>query len=388
MITVNDLHPQAMDLAEMAFWHRDRGDEEKAKSLFADALRLEQQAALLLPAQRESEPSRSILFRSAASLAYNCGDYETADWLIANGLAGFPPPEIKEELKALYDDVNFMRHLADRGISLSENQWLMTIWGSAIAHGLAPVDHLMFRVEIVTTLFYRTLERLLGKPYRVYGGVSKEIKDNYTLYINAFVPSSFAVSFQFGRPHWQLSLLPDDEITKVITPESVIDEVMECLEILEGPQPEKLKEKISDETYYENFVGLAKQIAPDGDNIQLVGFTSLRNGKETPVKLRKSREALREAIPQITEQILDKTVQGQNVFKGVLRYADSPSSSKYGTVKLCEIETGVDHKIKVPIALMKDIVQPYYGELVNVVVRRKKEKKKDELYLEEISLDS
>ena len=102
MITVNDLHPKAMDLAEMAFWHRHKGEEERAKSLFVEALKLEKQAALLLPNTREAEPSRSILFRSAASLAYNAGDYEAADWLIANGLAGFPPPEIKEELKNLY----------------------------------------------------------------------------------------------------------------------------------------------------------------------------------------------------------------------------------------------------------------------------------------------
>jgi hypothetical protein len=106
MITVNDLHPQAMDLAELAFLHRRKGDEEKAQALFSEALKLERQAAALLPAEPESEPSRSVLYRSAAVLAYNAGDYEMADWLIANGLAGFPPPEIKEELKQLYQDVN------------------------------------------------------------------------------------------------------------------------------------------------------------------------------------------------------------------------------------------------------------------------------------------
>ncbi len=384
MTTVNDLHPKAMDLAEMAFCHRRKGDEEKAKSLFTDALRLEQQAALLLPADRASEPSRSILFRSAASLAYNGRDYEAADWLIANGLAGFPPPEIKEELKNLYEDVNFMRHLAASGISLNENQWLMTLSGNATAYGLAPVDHLMFRVEKVTILFYRTLERLLGKPYRTSRGISKEIRDNYALYVKAFVPASFAVSFQFGQPHWQLSLLPEDEIANIVAPESVVDEVMDCLQILDGSQPENLRGKFNDETYYENFVGLAKQIAPDGDSIQLVGFKSIRNGQEKPVALRKSREALREAIQPVRANLSEGAIWQPNTYRGILKYASSAGVGKHGTVKLTETETGVVHEIRVPIALMKDVVQPYYEELVKVVTRSEKGK----LYLEEVSLDS
>lgn len=383
MTTVNDLHPQAMDLAEMAFWHRRKGDGEKAIYFFRNALKLEKEAALLLPATQDSEPSRSILFRSAASLAYNAGDYETADWLIANGLAGFPPPEIKEELKNLYEDVNFNRHLSASGVLLNENEWRMAISGNATAYGLAQVDHLMFRVERVTTLFYRTLERLLGKPYRTNSGVSKEIKESYSLYVKAFVPSSFAVSFQFGRPHPQLSLLPDDEPAKFIDPESVVDEVMDCLQILDSPKPEKLKEKIEDKTYYENFIGLAKQIAPDGDKIQLVGFTSIRGGKEKPVALRKSRQALREATQQAGKNTTNGDAPQPNAYKGILKYASSPAR-KYGIVKLNEAETGAVHEIRVPIALMKDVVQPYYEETVNVITRTEKGK----LYLEEVLLDS
>ncbi len=104
-MTMNDLHPQAMDLAEQAFWHQRKGENEKARPLFLEALALEQQAAALLAATPETEPSRSILYRSAASLAFHAGAYETADWLIAKGLAGSPPPEIREELVALADDV-------------------------------------------------------------------------------------------------------------------------------------------------------------------------------------------------------------------------------------------------------------------------------------------
>jgi len=162
MTTVNDLHPKAMDLAEEAFSLRRKGQDDKAKHLFLEALELERTAALLLPVGEDSEPSRSILFRSAASLAYNAEDFDAAERLIAFGLSGYPPLEIRDELKNLYDDINFQHHLKAQGITLSTNQWLMSIYGNATSYGGTLVEPLMTRVDRITALFYRTVERLLG----------------------------------------------------------------------------------------------------------------------------------------------------------------------------------------------------------------------------------
>jgi len=113
MSTVDELHLKAIDLAEQAFSLQKKGDNINAKKLFLEALKFEQQAALLLSPTQESEPSRSILFRSAASLAFKGGDYESADWLIANGLSGYPPSEIKEELKNLKKFLNHFKNPND-----------------------------------------------------------------------------------------------------------------------------------------------------------------------------------------------------------------------------------------------------------------------------------
>lgn len=383
MPTVNDFHPKAMDLAETAFRLKRRGEYDRAKQMFGEALLLERQAAALLPLAIESEPSRSILYRSAASLAYNAEDYEVADWLVANGLAGFPPPEIKDELKNLYEDINFMRHLSAKGLELSHDQWLMTLSGNATAYGRTLVDQLMLRVDKVTAVFYRTVERLLKLPYRTNGSVSKEIKDSYSLYINAFMPSSFAVSFQLGHPNPQIPLFPEFGERKPIEPEVVIDEVIKCFEILESHEPGELRERFADENYYQNFVGIAKQIAPDGDAIKLVGFTTIREGQERPLALRKNRQQLRE-----TQELGSKQIQNNGdepsstkTYKGILRYANSPTTRKFGVVKLID---GIDsYTIKVPHALMKDIVQPFYEERVSIIVTEKGNSK----FLEEINLD-
>lgn len=390
MTTVNDLHPKAMDLAESAFLYRNKGEMETAKGLFLEALALEQQAASLLPAISESEPSRSVLYRSAASLAFNACDYDTADRLVAYGLSGFPPPEVKAELKNLYDEINFMRHLEAKGIELTDDRWLMSLYGNATSYGRTLVDQLMLRMGMVTVIFYRTVERLLGQAYRLSGGVDRDIKENYGVYVNAFHPRSFAVEFQLGRPDPQLTLFPESGKHKRVEPAIVIDEVMSCFEILEGTEPQRLKERFADEDYYANFVALAKQIAPDGDAIKLVGFNHIVNGREKPVALRKSREELKTTIePAELEQPERKPILPVTL-EGILTYANTPrskkrvskkgSTGKYGTVKLTVPETGATHRIQVPIALMKDVVQPYYEELVTV----KGFEKAGRFYLDEV----
>lgn len=382
MQSIESLHNSAMDLAEEAFILEKQRNEDKAKALFQKAMTLEQKAAEGLPISIDSEPTRSILYRSAASLAYRYGDYETADRLVANGLAGFPPPEIKEELKDLYEDVNFLRHLASKGTILSKNQWMMSISGDAISYGRTAAEHLLARVDKVTTLFYRTVERLLKLPYRQQGGVSKNIKDAYGLYIRAFAPASFTVSFQVGKPDPQLSLFPELEDQR-IDPDEVVDEIFECLDMFEKEDSDKLKERIQEDDYYENFVGLTKQLAPDGNNVKMVGFTSVRDGKDKPVALRKSRKYIGRVL---TEKDLDDSEKQQVTRKlsGVLRHAHSPLSGKFGLVKLTAKDTSLTHDIKVPRAIMKDVVQPFYEEEVTVQVIERATK----LYLDEIHLSS
>ncbi|MFX0204362.1 MAG: hypothetical protein ACFFDT_00125 [Candidatus Hodarchaeota archaeon] len=381
MQPIDNLHNSAMDLAEEAFILKKQGNENKAKELFQKAMELEQEAAEKLSLSTDSEPTRSILYRSAASLAYHYGDYETADRLVANGLAGYPPPEIREELKNLYEDINFLRHLSSKGIILDKNQWMMSISGDAISHGGTAAEYLLTRVEKVATLFYRTVERLLKLPYRQHGGVSKDIKEAYGLYIKAFAPGSFTVSFQVGKPDPQLSMFPELEQANKIEPDQVVDEILECFDIFEKEESSVLKEKIKEDNYYENFVALTKQIAPDGNNVKMVGFTSVREGKDKPVALRKRRLDIKEFqkdkdIDESKEKQISRTLTG------ILRHANSPLSGKYGNVKLTEKDTHITHSIKVPISIMKDVVQPFYEENVVIEVVEKK----DVLYLEEIHL--
>jgi hypothetical protein len=383
METTSELHQNAMNLAEDAFIAQRSGNDSKANELFSQALALEQKAAEQLPLSVNSEPTRSILYRSAASLAYNYKDFELADRLIALGLSGYPPAEIKEELKNLYEDVNFMRHLKSNGLVMDKSQWLMTIAGDVVRYGGTAADYLMMRVDRISSLFYRTVERMLKQPYRITGSVDKVIKQNYGLYINSFAPGSFAVSFQVGTPDPQTEI-PGIEKSLPIEPEIVVDEIMNCFEIFESDEPKKLKDHMNDKNYYENFIGLAKQIAPDGKKINLVGFTTVRNGKDKPVALRKSRKEIQRDLKEI--DVAEDVDKSRMPFSksGILMYANTPLRGSYGIVKLLEKNTNQKYDLKVPISIMKDVVQPYYEEHVSIQGYEKDGK----IYLEEINPSS
>ncbi len=106
MKNLNDLHTKAMDLMELALLEKRRKNNSKSKQLFEEAYQLERQAAMMMTSQYTIEPTRSVLFKSAACLALDIEDYREAERMIAFALSGNPPHEIVEELRGLLGEIN------------------------------------------------------------------------------------------------------------------------------------------------------------------------------------------------------------------------------------------------------------------------------------------
>lgn len=111
--SVNSLHNDAMRAAEQATVARQDGDLERADELVQQALAHEREAAYLLLDERDKEPSRSVLFRSAASLALDCEKWSEAEKLAKVGLDGNPPEQIAEELNDVLERVYKLRRSRD-----------------------------------------------------------------------------------------------------------------------------------------------------------------------------------------------------------------------------------------------------------------------------------
>jgi len=107
MSQMKDLHHQAMRLADQADHLRRRGEEQEADARLRQALDHERRAAGLAAPDLALEPTRSVLHRSAATLAWQCGGYREAERLITAALSGTPPETIAEELRDLLLQVYF-----------------------------------------------------------------------------------------------------------------------------------------------------------------------------------------------------------------------------------------------------------------------------------------
>jgi hypothetical protein len=112
MNQMQDLHREAMQLVDQADHLRREGNLQAWQERLRQAFDYERQAAQHSAGDLSLEPTRSVLHRSAATLALQCGDYREAERLIAVALAGSPPGDIAEELRDLLEEVYFDRPAA------------------------------------------------------------------------------------------------------------------------------------------------------------------------------------------------------------------------------------------------------------------------------------
>lgn len=357
----NLLHNKAMDIAEQAYLSKMQGDYGSYIALSKEAFLLESKAASLLMLKYDMEPSRSILYRSAATLALDCGETREAERLISAALMGNPPDVLADELRDLLENVHFSRHLDLRGVVLARDECQFSIVGNSVGFGIALTDRFIERVQVFERMLYRTTERKLGKTFREKGRLPKVIADNYPVYMTIPRAASFAVSFKIGRPTDQLEL----ELPLINTASDIVDEIASCFDLVNKSEDDLLKSRFTDVAYYNNFLGLVKQIAPDGDEISQVGLTIVRNKNEIKFPLTR----IKKNMPSLSVKKTNDE-QGESVtVRGTFLYADS--MSKENKIKLKD-ESGNKFDVRVPPGMMADIVKPLYEDAVIVTGIRKK----------------
>jgi len=358
MKKIESLHLEAMSYAEIAALAQATGDIKAALENWHTAFTLECKAADLVSDRHDLEPTRGILHRSAATLAIDCGELRAAEKLAARGLVGEPPEVIAEELRDVFDQAMFHRHLEVHGVELVQREMQMSLSGPGVGKGLAKGKDFISRISNLEKILFRTAERTLRQPFRTSGRRSTETCELVDLYLSTARPSSYAVTVRLGRTQ-QLGF-PEVDLAEV-----VLDEVLDCFELMER-NSDDLGSRIDDPAYLRNFIGLAKLIAPDGDNLTRVGFTK-GNGEETRVVTLTSRTARVEFLPTQDED----DEGGEVIVEGLLKYADS--LKKQSEIRIVG-ENGEQHKIIVPEGMMDDIVRPLWDVEVRVSGRKRADK--------------
>jgi hypothetical protein len=100
-----ELHDSAMDLFELGMLTARAGNVEESRRLLSQALEKEIEAADSVATDYSLEPTRSILWRSAASIALRIGDVKRAMRCVEAGLVGNPPEDIKVETALLREQI-------------------------------------------------------------------------------------------------------------------------------------------------------------------------------------------------------------------------------------------------------------------------------------------
>lgn len=275
------LHSEAMDLAEKAMIERARGKADAARKHLAEALKKEEQAARLAVKEAVPEPTRTILLKSAAHLAVDAGQLRLAEQLIGTALAGDPPEELADELRGVFEEIGFHRHLDLRGVELQSNDAQLVLVGSAIAPGMAEADEFTSRVNTIERLVQRTSESERKIKYREQGPPTQQIERSLKLFLSVPRAASYAVSLRVADKKDQAEF-------QFAESAQVLNLVVDRLEMYDREDYTALNKAIPDKQYYDNFVQLATSLAPDGDRVRLVGLTTMRGGKEKRLEMRRA----------------------------------------------------------------------------------------------------
>ena len=361
MSSVRDSHTRAMDAAFFAERERRRGNVDGASKLFEEALSLELDA---IKGLNESDGlAWAVLHRSAGWLALDCNNPRLAEQLASRALSGEPDLDVAEELRDLLERSNFYRHLEPQGMVLSDGEVQLNLAGRAVANGVASLSEIVSRMNSFQSFVYRIVQRKSHNPYSER--IPRDIQNNYRVFASQPRSGSFGVSLRLGQPAIQPTFpgffgAPD-----------VIQEFMDLIDLVNRSQIIEIRDRIPEEAYLRNFWGLAKNLAPDGDRIRQVSFTTFRGstvhaavGVTTPA----SHLRVSDGVDGTEEQPLVEV-------SGTLRYADAGTGNRNrNRIKLVDA-AGSSYDIVVPEGLMDDIVRPLWNSFVTAKCLRRARQK-------------
>ncbi|WP_347035563.1 hypothetical protein [Bacteroides cellulosilyticus] len=365
---IREVHNEAMYKAELGDIQKYMRNLDAAQNLYAEAYELEKSVALSALEKQLGEPTISILLKSAASLAMRCELNRDAEKLIGLALSGEPPRDIAEELRNMLETVNFRRHLDLKGIVLQEDEVQLVIAGRGVGYGYAKSDDVLNRVETFQKMAVRTIERKAGRVFRKAGSIPGELKNACQPYISAPNAASMAFRMKFGS-------LASTTLAGFSRFEEVIEDINDNIELIGKGDLAAVRRNIVDDSYFSNFIGLTKQLAPDGENVNLFGITSITQGKERMVQLTSHKSEISSIIKHAEIIAMTDDDKKKNLIEtnheniiGILSAADNLGKVRITTNK------GEKIMISVPDGL-SDIVKNYWEEEVSIIFQSKGRKK-------------
>jgi hypothetical protein len=328
--TVKNLHEQAMSIAQSAMILRESGQYSAANLKYEEAFNVEKKAAFMVAKEKKSEPTRSILFRSAASLAYQAKLYVEASQMVGEGLSGYPPKRIFHELNLINEKIKSAIYNTENGLIPKSEGFVVHLVGNSIESGTIYCNDFLKRVEAMLKILQKTAIRLSGYSF----STRKDI----------LIPSFHAPtggSFSIG-----VSVTVRDVL---VNPQNIIDEYLECFNLLENGNLDDLAKRIMSDEHISYFMSQSKMIAPDGDGVTNIDFI----GKRRSVSLSKTPEQISLSI---TKNEIENNITEFMEIEGILNFASKRRGESLGI----EDKSGKNFDIVVNEGL-SEYVRNYFG---------------------------
>ena len=365
------LHREASELANRARIAQFDDDEITYLKLTRQAFEKESESAELLR-QDPSHHMFAILHRSAATLAYRCGEYEAAEDIVLYGLRLTHNERLRTELYDLFDSV---RLAVKYGAGVSEvdgEDLVMTLQGVEANRGLIEPVTLSRRITKFASLVRNTIASENEHSFRNRSKVDQD----YRVLAKALSPGSYRIGMA-------MTYLGEKRFPNVSYFDGVRSKVLENLRLLNCGDVERLQSNTNDDGYLYNLVGIAKELAPDQLAINAVGIEANIEGQRKSIVLDTTREDLNAMVLPLEEESATdeyRISDDRDVVVGVLQKADATKN----LVRLLTDE-GKWWQIVVPEGLADDVVKPYFGDRVRVEGRHMiKKRKAQRLYLHDI----
>ena len=342
MSTDRDYHDIAVQFALLAIDARQQHQQERAAAYFEQALDFE------LAAIDQLDPSDTstwaALHRTAATLAIGCRKFRQAEQITMRALSGDIDPHRAEELRSLLPQIY---------LQLADDELQLSLSGPELQRGLVQYQEIYGRADNASKLLYRIAERKYGLDFREGRQPGKAIREQYrTLIAAPRYAGSSALTLRFGSR-------VQPTLPGLFETADVIDEFMDLLALANDARRDAIAEIIPNPTYRQNFWALAKNLAPDGDRVRQVAFTMIRGDTTRTVEL--TTPARRLPTP-LSPELSDAGYELATI-SGMLQYANADLDESY-QIRIVDAQQKA-HPVRVPTALMNDIVMPLWNTTVS-----------------------
>lgn len=308
--SVRELHEKAMKFAQDAMLEKEAGNSSYAVALYGKAFELEKEAAFLVKKDKQSEPTRSILFRSSASLAYQAEKYIEATQMVGEGLSGYPSKRVFQELNIINEKIKLAIYNIEKELTPESEGFIFHLVGNAIEYGAIYYNDFLKRADAMQKILRKTAVRMLNQPF----GTRKDI-----LVPSFHVPTGGSFSIEVS-----ISFKKGENGDIFANPEKIVDEYIDCFDLLESGDFDSLSKRMGDSNHLSYFMSQSKIIAPDGNGVTSIDFIGRRKSA--------SLSKIPKDIPLYIS--MDESEDNKNIvqmeLQGILNYASKRSGNTIG----------------------------------------------------------